>query len=607
MIALASQVSTKTFDYILIHGAQTSGLTVAARLSEDPSVSVLVIEAGPANLDDPDLRKLTPAAFGTHFGKPQYDWAFQTIPQEFCKGRTVPFNRGKGLGGSSAINFFQYHRPAKSDIDSFGELGNDGWNWDLLEQYYSKSERFIQPLEKTDTMSYDLAHHGTKGPLAVAYPSAESNFEAPFQQALKNVGINLVKEPFSGDTNGTWVTPVTIDPEHRVRSYSANKYYQPNASRENLTVVVSAHVTKIGTELDPNGSATAVEVVFKSEDALYTVKVGKEVILSAGAIMSPQILELSGIGDKPVLEAAGIETRVHLPGVGNNVQEHIFANVTCELLPEVASNFLNFDVLGDPREYLRQQELYKTSGKGVFATCPASIAFVPLASISPASEALQKSVFESINAAVSSQQISPGLRKQYLLQLEHLKEKQPSCEFILSPRYMPGPKPPLPGQQYVTVSGLINHPFSRGSIHIASSDPLVPPSIDPKYFEHSYDLLQFVEQIKFCRKVLEQEPLRKFLTGTELLPGPEVQTDEQIADYIRDAFSTTWHTVGSCSMLPLADGGVVDKTLKVHKTTNIRVVDISVVPLHIGAHMQATAYAIGEIAADIIKGKVLKV
>ncbi|KAJ7698001.1 alcohol oxidase [Mycena rosella] len=593
MIVPASEVSTQAFDYII-----TAGLVLAARLSENYAISVLVIEAGPANLDDPDL--LTPAAFGTHFGKPQYDWAFQTIPQESCKGRTVPFNRGKGLGGSSAINFFQYHRPTKSDIDAFGDLGNDGWNWDLLQRYYAKSERFIQPLQKTDTMSWDLAHHGIYGPLAIAYPAAESNFEAPFQQALKNVGINLAKEP----TQGTWVTPVTIDPEHRVRSYSANKYYQPNQARKNLTVVVSAHVTKVVTELDKNGSATATGVAFMSEGTVYTVQVGKEVILSAGAVMSPQILELSGIGDKAVLDAVGIETQVHLPGVGNNIQEHIFANVTCELRPETMSDFLNFDVLGDPKEYVRQQELYKTSGTGLFATCPASIAFVPLASISPASDALQKSVFDSITAAVSSQQISPGLRKQYELQLKHLKDKQPSCEFILSPRCMPGPKPPLPGKQYVTVSGLINHPFSRGSIHIASKDPLVPPYIDPKYFEHSYDLLQHIEQIKFCRRVLEQEPLKKFLTGTELLPGPELHSIS--SDYIRSAFSTTWHTVGSCSMLPLQDGGVVDRTLKVHKTTNIRVVDISVVPLHIGAHMQATAYAIGEIAADIIKGKVFK-
>jgi len=154
------------------------------------------------------------------------------------------------------------------------------------------------------------------------------------------------------------------------------------------------------------------------------------------------------------------------------------------------------------------------------------------------------------------------------------------------------------------VSTLLNHPFSRGSIHIASNDPLVPPNIDPHYFEYEYDLLQLVEQIKFGRKILDQEPLRKLLTGNELIPGPDVQTDEQIADFVKSALSTTWHTVGSCSMLPLADGGVVDSSLKVYNTNNIRIVDMSVIPLHIGAHTQATAYALGELGADIIKGKV---
>ncbi|KAJ6570079.1 alcohol oxidase [Mycena vulgaris] len=538
MIVPAKEVSTKAFDYIV-----TSGLTLAARLSEDSSITVLVIEAGAANLDDPDI--LAPVAAGSHLGKPQYDWAFKTVPQESCKDRSLPFNRGKGLGGSSAINFLQYHPPCRSDIDAFGELGNAGWNWDLLKDYYIKSERFIKPIETSDAMSYDLTYRGINGPLAVAYPSTMSNFEVPYEMAMHNLGINLAREP----TKGTWLTPVTIDPEERVRSYSANKYYQPNACRQNLTVVVSAHVTKVVIELDENGCATAVEVEFMSEEALYTV-----------ACIHGEIFHSSLI--------LWIETRVHLPGVGNNVQEHVFANVTCELRPEMASEYLSFDALNDPKERLRQQELYETSGTGIFATCPTCITFVPLASI--------KSVVKSINEGISSQQISASLQKQYQIQVKHLQDREPSCEFLLSPRFEPGPNPPTPGKQYITVAA-----------HIASNDPLVPPRIDPHYFEHAYDLLQFI---------LDQEPLKKLLTGTELNPGPEVQSDEQIAD-----------TVGSCSMLPLSDGGVVDRTLKVYNTTNIRVVDISVVPLHIGAHLQATAYALGEIGADIIKGKVFNV
>ncbi|KAJ7777208.1 alcohol oxidase [Mycena metata] len=614
MLLSANQVSGKSFDYIVIGGG-TSGLTVAARLSEDPSISVLVIEAGQANLNDPEI--LTPGGFGKRFGNVQYDWAFRTTPQEACHQRSFTFNRGKGLGGSSALNFHQYHRPTKADIDAFEELGNLGWNWGLLEHYYAKTEGFLQPTEKTDAISFDLAHHGITvrgltlldgalievwlGPLVVAYQTTLSGFELPYQLAMKNLGISPVEEPFSGDTAGTWLTPLTIDPQERVRSYSANKYYQPNGSRTNLTVVVSAHVAEIVTELDLNGCATAIEVVFISNEVRHSVKVGNEVILSAGAIMSPQILELSGIGDIAILQAAGVQTRVRLPGVGKNVQEHTNARVTRELRPEIASEYLTFDMLSDATEYDCQRELYQTSGTGVFATGSSTcMTFVPLESISPIPDILQKSIIQSIDDSVSSTQISLALKKQYEIQLKHLRDGEPTCEFILSPRLVPGLNPP-PGKQYITASGFINHPFSRGSIHIASSDPMVQPNIDPNYFEHEYDLLQLVEHIKFCRKILDQEPLKKLLTEIEVAPGPHVQTDEQIADYVKSTMGTTWHTVGSCSMLPLADDGVVDRKLKVYNTSNIRVVDISIIPLHIGAHLQATAYAIGELGADIIK------
>ncbi|KAJ7139327.1 alcohol oxidase [Mycena epipterygia] len=599
MILPAAQISGKTFDYIVIGGG-TSGLTIATRLSEDPSLSVLVIEAGPANLDDPDI--LTPAALATHFGKPNYDWAFQTVSQPLCHERVLTFNRGKCLGGSSAINFFQYHRPPKSDIDAFEALGNKGWNWDLLSQYYAKSEHFVEPKIKTDAMSYDLSYHGLKGPLTTAYPNAMTNFEIPYQMALKSVGVDLVKEPFSGDICGTWITPITVCPNQRVRSYSANKYYQPNASRKNLVVVVSAHVTKILTEMNVQDFATAVGVEFLHDNTSYTAKVRKEVILSAGAIMSPQILELSGIGDTEILNDAGIEPRVHLPGVGNNVQEHVYAGVTREIQPDLLAEYHSLDALRDPQERVRQQELYKTSGTGVFGMSPSCMAFLPFTSISGV---LEDKFTRNSKEQTRSPSENAGLEKQYQVQLQHIKNEEPNCEFVLSPRFIVGPNPAPPGKQHITIATFINHPFSRGTIHVASSDPLVQPKIDPHYFGHEYDILAFVEQLKFCRRILDQEPLKRLLTETEVNPGPEIQTDDQISEYLKLFFGTSWHTVGSCSMLPLADGGVVDNNLKVYLTTNIRVIDVSIIPLHLGAHLQATAYALGELGADLITGKKL--
>ncbi|KAJ6485596.1 alcohol oxidase, partial [Mycena sanguinolenta] len=570
----------------------TSGLVVATRLSEDPSVSVLVIEAGPANLDDPEI--LNPARFGNRFGNPKYDWAFQTVPQKLCKNRSFPFPRGKCLGGSSSLNFFQYHRPAKSDIDAFEELGNPGWNWELLERYYAKSEQFVEQVENRQMMATDFAHHGFAGPLVVGYPSVMSGFELPFQLAMENLGIDLAAHPFSGDTKGAWFTPMTIDPIEGVRSYAANTYYQPNATRDNLHVVVCARVTKIVTEQNQNGSVTAVKVVFVCEHVRHSVKVGKEVILSAGYVrnIAWSILELSGIGSQTILERVGIETRVHLPGVGENVQEHCFSRVISGKYRITDRNIktpFHFSPFSDDFCVLSQ-----TSGMRMFGLAPTCMAFVPLASVA-----------KSINDGMFSQTIPPCLAKQYAIQLKHQQDREPSCEFVVWP-FAYTQDTPLPGKQYVCVATFINHPFSRGRVHIASSDPLVPPNIDPRYFECEHDLLQLVEQIKFCRKILDQEPMQRFVTGNEIRPGPQVQTDSEIADFVKPDMSSTWHTAGSCSMLPLADGGVVDRTLKVYHTTNIRVVDISVIPLHIGAHTQATAYALGELGADIIKGNVFR-
>ncbi|THH14920.1 hypothetical protein EW146_g5484 [Bondarzewia mesenterica] len=488
-------VSGKTFDYIVVGGG-TSGLVLAVRLSEDPTVSVLVLEAGAANLDDPAI--LTPAAFGSHFGKSEYDWAFNTVAQDNCHG----------------TSFYWARLPA-----AFEELGNPGWNWDLLKKYYMKCEHFIPPGKKEDTTSFDLKEHGVDGPLTVAYPISLSNFEKPYHEALQKLGINRAKEPFSGDTKGIWLTPVSIDPIERVRSYSANKYYQPNASRVNLTILASALVTKIISNKNADGTVTSTGVSFVHDGKTYQTSVAKEVIVSAGAIMSPQV--------------------------------------------------------------------------------------VPLSSISPDSKSIQMTLAASMQAGFASNKYPAALMKQYKVQLDHIRDQEPSCEIVLSPRFTSRPKLPEANKKYITIACLINHPFSRGTIHVSSIDPLAHPVIDPRYFDEQYDILSFVELIKFSRRLVPQEPLKSILTGTEVNPGPEVQTDEQIADYLKANCTTTYHTVWSCSLLPLQDLGVVDNKLKVYYTANIRVVDLSIIPLHIGAHLQATAYALGELGADIIKGKAL--
>ncbi|KAF8268457.1 alcohol oxidase [Lactarius quietus] len=601
MLVTVDQVSGQSFDYIVIGGG-TAGLVVATRLSEDPSVSVLVIEAGSPNLNDPAI--LTTARYSSQFRNPKYDWGFTTVPQAHANERIVYWPRGKGLGGSSAINFFQFHLPSAADIDAFEKLGNKGWNWQTLKTYYKKVERLLPPDVKDDVTSYDVREHGLDGPLEVAYPVLPSGLEKPFVEAMKALGINPVPEPFAGNTLGTWATPVTIRPASRTRSYAANMYYEPNASRSNLSVLTSAHVARISLSKGSGEGATAKSVVFLHDGKEHQALVNKRVILSAGAILSPQVLELSGIGDPEVLRKADVEVVVDLPGVGNNVQEHFNVRVAYRVQEEFEASYTSFDCLKDPHERQKQEELHRAGETTTFDTAAYVLSLAPLSAIAPEAQALQDKYLASIRACIDSGSYTPGLRRQYELQLENIKAQIPSCEVMLVPAFSFYKPVPDPNRKYASIACLLNHPLSRGSIHIKSNDPLERPAIDPHYFEEEYDIRSLVETFKFSRRLAQQEPLKSYFVEGEVDPGSSVQTDEQIIEFVKNNAATTFHTAGSCSMLPREDGGVVNNKLKVYGTTNVHVIDLSIIPLHIGAHTQATVYAIGELGADIIKGRV---
>ncbi|KAH9483223.1 GMC oxidoreductase family protein Mala s 12 [Psilocybe cubensis] len=600
MSATIEQVSGQSFDYVIV-GASTAGLVLANRLTEDESVSVLVLEAGAANLGDPAL--LTPATFGSQFGNPQYEWGYATEPQAHSNNRSVPWPRGKGLGGSSGINFFQYHMPTVSDLDAFEKLGNSGWNWDLIKKYQKKSERFVPPAVKTETMNYDLSVHGTDGPLVTSYVATESGIEKPYHDALANLGVQRSADATSGNHNGTFLTHMTIDPQTHVRTYAANAYYAPVAHRKNLTVLTLARAAQIESTTSADGLLTATGVEFIYEDARHSAFAKKEVVLSAGSIVDPQLLELSGIGNKEILNKFEIPVKLEIPGVGSNIQEHIHAGATFEISDEKKDEVLTFDCLRDPAELGKQMVQFMTDGTGVFGMGLSMMSMLPLSKISPNAEQIYADLEKSLEEGIAANRYTPLQQKQYKLQLETLRKGQPNCETLLAQAAQPIPGIAEDGKKYLSLSSLLNNPFSRGSIHIRSTNPLDHPSMDPHLFEEEYDLRILVEMFKWNRRVVQTEPLKSFVKQTEVFPGPQVQTDEQIANHIKNTISTVYHTIGSCSMLPLADGGVVDTKLKVYNTSNLRVVDVSIVPLHVTAHVQAIAFAIGEIGADIIKGK----
>ncbi|PPQ82838.1 LOW QUALITY PROTEIN: hypothetical protein CVT25_009213 [Psilocybe cyanescens] len=654
MSATIEQVSGKSFDYVI-----TAGLVLANRLTEDESVSVLVLEAGAANLGDPAL--LTPATFGSQFGNPQYEWGYATVSLQSPKsddhqteaqqsGTTSTLQQqgcplASGLGGSSGINFFQYHMPSVSDLDAFEKLGNAGWNWDLVKKYQMKSERFVPPPVKEETMSYDLSVHGTDGADIYFYLQLVYGLSAVFRTSHHRLRC-------------TWLTPMTIDPQTHVRTYAANlsseleldskplnnlqAYYAPVAHRKNLTVLTLARAAKIESTTGANGVLTATGVQFLHNDATHSAFATREVVLSAGSIIDPQILELSGIGNKEVLNKFDIPVKLEIPGVGSNIQEHVHAGATFEIREERKDEVLTFDCLHDPAELGKQMQLLHSSrmiiyltkynsmteGKGVFGMGLSMMSMLPLDKISPNAQAIYADLEKSLAEGIAANKYSPLYQKQFKLQLQSLKNGQANCETLLAQAAAPIPGIAQPGKKYLSLSSLLNNPFSRGTIvsgrfdegreknHIKSTNPLDNPAMDPHLFEEEYvyrnsyleqvlsdqivlDIRLLVEMFKWNRRVVQTEPLKSFLQPTEVFPGPDVQTDEQIANYIKNTIGTVYHTIGSCSMLPFADGGVVDTKLKtlyqVYNTSNLRVVDVSIVPLHVSAHVQAIAFAIGEI------------
>ncbi|EKM59947.1 uncharacterized protein PHACADRAFT_206164 [Phanerochaete carnosa HHB-10118-sp] len=351
-----------------------------------------------------------------------------------------------------------------------------------------------------------------------------------------------------------------------------------------------------------DGNLTVTGVEFLHGEKIYVVHVRKEAIICAGALKSPQILELSGIGSRSVLEKSGVEVKVDLPGVGENMQEHVFGAFSWELKPEY--NFLGFNELLHPAGRARHEALYKDL-QGAFTMAYVSFSFNPLETVAGAARA--QIIYERARAHVDALNVTrtpAGLREQYAIQLARLRPGAlpagPGCEVFGSAATAFG-VPAEEGRSYFSWLYCMNHPLSRGHVHITSSDPMVDPEFDPRYFEHGTDLDVLMETAKFARNLVQHAPL-KDMVAREITPGPAVQTDEQFTEYVKKTFGTTWHTCGTCSMTPRDKGGVVDHELRVHGTNNLRVVDLSIVPLHVAAHTQSVAYAIAEQAADIIKG-----
>lgn len=533
----------KAYDYVIIGGG-SAGSVLGNRLTEDRDKDVLVLEAGRS--DYPwDLFIQMPAALMFPSGNRFYDWIYET-EEEPHMGRKVDHARGKVLGGSSSINGMIYQRGNPMDYEGWAEPeGMETWDFAHCLPYFKR-------LEKTYGAAPFDQYRGHNGPIKLKRGPATNPLFKSFFDAGVEAGYHKTKDVNGYRQEGFGPFDSQV---HNGRRVSASRaYLHPAMKRKNLTVKTRAFVTKI--HFDGN---KATGVTFKRNGKYHTVKAG-EVILSGGAFNTPQLLQLSGIGDKDFLKSKGIEPRMHLPGVGENFEDHLEVYIQHECKKPVSLQ-PSLDVKRMP--WIGLQWIFARKG------------------------AAASNHFEGGGFVRSNNQVDyPNLMFHFL---------------PIAVRY-DGQKAPVAHGYQVHVGPMYSN--SRGSLKIKSKDPFEKPSIVFNYLSTKEDEQEWIEAIRVARNILSQSAMDPF-NGGEISPGPSVQTDEEILDWVRRDGETALHPSCSAKMGPASDPmSVVDPlTMKVHGMENLRVVDASAMPRTTNGNIHAPVLMLAEKAADIIRGK----
>ncbi|KAF7928027.1 uncharacterized protein EAE97_009825 [Botrytis byssoidea] len=595
--ALLSTATTsravQSYDYIIIGGG-TAGLTIASRLSEDPQNSVLVLEAGTDH--STGINVLAPGLYTGMYGNPEYDWNYKTVPQIHTNNQVIAHPRGKQLGGSSAINFLYWTHASQQDINSWGELGNANWSWEALDPFFKRSEQFVSPSSVVEqdlqTGNIVTTLHGDNGPIVNTFPDIYGPIDEAWPRTFQALGLEVKSDPRDGLALGGYTNLLNLDLDGRKRSYAATAYYLTASKRPNLKVITGALVEMIILEKG-NDIVTANGVQYSNGTAAHAKK---EVILCAGSIGSPQVLDLSGIGDPNILKKQGIEVLVNNRNVGENLQDHVYIPIGFK----VNTGITTLDNFTDPAFFDAAYEEYVANATGPLATTGASSGLLSCPQIG----------CENLRPPANfSNALTPGLKEQYELQAKYFASEAVTQELTVS-----GGMSPLksndssqlflassPGN-FLNLLGVLEHPFSRGSTHIASFSPSVYPILDPNYFSHPFDLNLLTVIAYHLQSLASVSPLSTYLqgNGTIYQPGYYPLNETNIESFIKANLQSEYHPIGTCSMLPLGKSGVVDEKFRVYGVEGLRVIDASVFPLLVRGNLQSLVYAVAERGAELI-------
>ena len=532
----------KDYDYIIV-GAGSAGSVLANRLSEDPANKVLLIEAGGS---DRRFFIQMPIGYGITYHQKTVNWMYMTEPSSDADNKPSYWPRGKVMGGSSSINAMVYVRGNPKDFDEWSEAGNPGWSYKEVLPYFKKMESWQNGADN---------FRGGDGPLKVSEVSKQLHPLCDnFLSAAQEIGMKLNPDMNGEKQEGVGNYQITTHKGQRMSSSRA--YLWPIKHRSNLTVLKKALVTKVLIK-----DKKAYGVKYLKSDKTHELLASREVILSAGSINSPQLLQLSGVGPKKILEQVSVPLVHDSPAVGENLQDHLGVSYFYKSKVPTLNDELR-PVLGKIYQGLR----YIFSRRG-----PLSLSVNQSGGFIRTSDNLKKPNIQLYFSPVSYSLESPDKRA--------MMSPDPFSAMLL---------------------GISNcSPRSRGSVHLRSSDPSSPPIIKPNYLSNESDVKDLLEGVKILRKLVKTESFRPVI-GEEFRPGPQCQTDEQMIQHIKDTVWTVFHPSSTCRMGPDPKSNVVDSNLKVYGIEGLRVADASIFPSLVCGNINAATIMVGEKASDLI-------